>query len=80
MLLNGTVEIEKTALLSPQFALLHSVTCIQLRLITVLGNCRCVAVVSFLGVPSPLEVISRKKSYIYISEGSTFIVSVFKTV
>jgi hypothetical protein len=36
-----------------QIALLHSVTCVQLRLITVLGNCGCVAVASFLGVPSP---------------------------
>jgi hypothetical protein len=32
----------------------HSVTCVQLRLITNLGNCGCVAVASFLGVPSPL--------------------------
>jgi hypothetical protein len=32
----------------------HSVTCGQLRLITILGNCGCVAVASFLGVPSPL--------------------------
>jgi hypothetical protein len=39
----------------PQFALLHSVTCVQLRLITILGNCGCVAVASFLDVPSPLE-------------------------
>jgi hypothetical protein len=29
------------------------VTCVQLRLITILGNCGCVAVASFLGVPSP---------------------------
>jgi hypothetical protein len=27
-----------------QFALLHSVTCVQLRLITILGSCGCVAV------------------------------------
>jgi hypothetical protein len=32
----------------------HSVTCVQLRLITILRNCGCVAVVSFLRVPSPL--------------------------
>jgi hypothetical protein len=38
----------------PQFVLLHSVTCVQLRLITILGNCGCVAVASFLGVPLPL--------------------------
>jgi hypothetical protein len=36
----------------PQFALLHSLTCVQRRLITILGNCDCVAVASFLGVPS----------------------------
>jgi hypothetical protein len=39
----------------PQLALLDSLTCVQLRLITVLGHCGCVAVASFLGVPSPLE-------------------------
>jgi hypothetical protein len=33
---------------------LHLVTCVQPRLIIVLGNCNCLAVVSFLGVPSPL--------------------------
>jgi hypothetical protein len=38
----------------PQFALLLSVTCVQFRLITVLRNCGCVAVASFLGVPSVL--------------------------
>jgi hypothetical protein len=54
MLLNGATQIEETALPFPQFALLHSaVTCIELRLITVLGNCGCVAVAIFLGVPSP---------------------------
>jgi hypothetical protein len=50
MLLNGAARIEETAL-SCQFALLHSVTCVQLRLITILGNRGCVAVASFLGVP-----------------------------
>jgi hypothetical protein len=30
-----------SALPFPQFALLHSVTCVQLRLITILGNCGC---------------------------------------
>jgi hypothetical protein len=39
MLLNGAAQIEKT----PQFALLHSVTCVQLGLITLLGNSGCVA-------------------------------------
>jgi hypothetical protein len=38
MLLNGAAQIEETSLSFPQFALLHSVTCVQLRLITVLGN------------------------------------------
>jgi hypothetical protein len=38
MLLNGA------ALPFPQFALLHSVTCVPLRVITILGNCRCVVV------------------------------------
>jgi hypothetical protein len=37
----------------PQYELLHSVTCVQLRLVTILGNCGCVTVASFLGVPSP---------------------------
>jgi hypothetical protein len=36
----------------PQDALLQSVTCVQLSLITILGNCVCVAVASVLGVPS----------------------------
>jgi hypothetical protein len=40
-----------TALPFPQFALLNSVACVLLKLITVLGNCGCVAVASFLGVP-----------------------------
>jgi hypothetical protein len=44
-----------TALPFPQFALLHLVTCAELRLITILGNCGCVAVASFLGVPSTKE-------------------------
>jgi hypothetical protein len=34
--------------------LLHSVPRVQLSLIKVFGNCGCVAVASFLGVPSPL--------------------------
>jgi hypothetical protein len=46
-----------TATQFPQFALLHSVTCVQLRLITILGNCGCVAGASFLGVPSPLNFV-----------------------
>jgi hypothetical protein len=37
--------------------LIRSVTRIQLRLITLLGNCGCVAVASFLGVPSPLDLV-----------------------
>jgi hypothetical protein len=31
----------RVALPFPQFALLHSATCVQLRLITILGNCGC---------------------------------------
>jgi hypothetical protein len=53
MLLTGATQIEETAKQFNQFALLHSVTCVQLKLITVLGNCGCVAVAIFFGVPSP---------------------------
>jgi hypothetical protein len=55
MLLNGAVEIEETALLFPEFVLLYSTTCVQVRLITISGNCDCVAVASFLRVPSPIQ-------------------------
>jgi hypothetical protein len=55
MLLNGAAQIEETATLFPQIAVLLSVTCVEPRLITILGNCGCVAVASFLGVPSPLK-------------------------
>jgi hypothetical protein len=55
VLLNGAAQIMETATQFPQFALLHSVACIQLGLITVLGNCDCVAVASFLGVPQALQ-------------------------
>jgi hypothetical protein len=41
MLLNGAAQIEEKAMQFPQFALLRSVTCVQLRLITILGNCSC---------------------------------------
>jgi hypothetical protein len=51
MLLKGAAQIEETATQFPHFALLHSVTYIRLRLITILGNCGCVAVASFFGVP-----------------------------
>jgi hypothetical protein len=54
MLLNRAAQIEETVLPFLQFALLRSVTCAQLRLITILGKCGCVAVASFLGAPSPL--------------------------
>jgi hypothetical protein len=54
MLLNGAAQIEETAMQFPQFALIHSVTCGPLRLITILGNCGYVAVASFL-VPTPLQ-------------------------
>jgi hypothetical protein len=39
-LLNGAAQIEETVLPFPQFALLHSVTCVQLRLITISVKCR----------------------------------------
>jgi hypothetical protein len=55
MLLNGAVQIEETTMQFPQFALLHLATCAQLRLIAILGNCGCVTVASFLGVPLPLR-------------------------
>jgi hypothetical protein len=42
----------RVALPFPQFALLHSVTCVQLRLIIVLENRGCVVVASFLDVRS----------------------------
>jgi hypothetical protein len=54
MLLNGAVQIEETALLFPQCALLFTVICVELRLITILRNCGYVAVASFHGVPSAL--------------------------
>jgi hypothetical protein len=54
MLVNGAAQIEETATRFPQYALLHSLTCVQLRLITILGKCGCVAVASFLDVSSPL--------------------------
>jgi hypothetical protein len=57
MLLTDAAHIEETATQLLQYALLHSVTCVQLRPIRVLGNCGCVAVASFLGVPSPLYAI-----------------------
>jgi hypothetical protein len=47
--------LRHAALPFPQYALLHSVTRVQLWLITILGNRGCVAVASFLDVPSPLE-------------------------
>jgi hypothetical protein len=56
MLLNGAAHIKETTTQFPQFSLLHSVTCVQIRLITILGNCGCVAVASFLGVLSPLNL------------------------
>jgi hypothetical protein len=41
MLLNGAAQTGETALPFPQFTLLHSVSCVQLRLITILENCGC---------------------------------------
>jgi hypothetical protein len=50
MLLNGAAQIKENV--NP-VALLHLVTRVQLRLITILGYCCCVAVASLLGVLSP---------------------------
>jgi hypothetical protein len=44
----------RVAWLSPQFALLHSVTRVQLWLIRIIGYSGCLAIASFLRVPSPL--------------------------
>jgi hypothetical protein len=55
MLLNGAAQIEEKATQFPQFAPVHSVTFVQLRLVTFLGNGGCVAVASFLGVPRDLK-------------------------
>jgi hypothetical protein len=49
------LNLPRHALPFPQFALLYSVPRVQLSLITILGNYCCVAVASFLGVPSPLK-------------------------
>jgi hypothetical protein len=67
MLLNETAYTEETSKQFPQYALLHSVTCVQLRLITVLGNCGCVAVARFLGVPWP-----KSKMKLHSSESLSF--------
>jgi xanthine dehydrogenase iron-sulfur cluster and FAD-binding subunit A len=66
ILLNGATQIKETALPFPQFALLHSVACVQLRLTTILGNCGCVTVASFLGDPSPL--LSALYAFVHLSE------------
>jgi hypothetical protein len=58
MLVNGAAQIEQTAFPFPQFAVLHSVTCVEFRPTKILGNCSCVAVASFLGVPSPLDRVA----------------------
>jgi hypothetical protein len=52
MELNGAAQIEETATQLLHFALLLSVPRVQLSLTTILGNCGCVAIASFLGVPS----------------------------
>jgi hypothetical protein len=64
MLLNGLAQTEEIVLTFPQFVLILSVTCVHLRLITVLGNCGCVAVASFFGVPSPL--VSQKGNCLHL--------------
>jgi hypothetical protein len=48
----------RVALPFPQFALLHSLTCVKLRLLTILGNCGCVGVASFLSVPPVLQYVA----------------------
>jgi hypothetical protein len=48
-------KLRKRLLPFPQFAQLQTVTCVQLGLITVLGNCGCVVFASTLGLPSALE-------------------------
>jgi hypothetical protein len=48
MLLIGAVQIEKIASPFPLYALLRSVKCVQLRLITILRNIGCFAVASVL--------------------------------
>jgi hypothetical protein len=53
-----------------QYALLRSVTSVQLWLITLLGNCGCVAVASFLGVPSPLIFVAVTARYVERTEHS----------
>jgi hypothetical protein len=53
MLPNGAAQCEETADQFPRFALLHSITYVQLTLITILGNFGCVAVAIFLGVLLP---------------------------
>jgi hypothetical protein len=68
MSLNGAAHIEETATQFPQYELLHSVTCVQCRLITILGNCGCVAVVSFQGVPSPVHSVSKTQSFIVVKQ------------
>jgi hypothetical protein len=49
-------ELRCNCVAFPQFAPLHSVPRVQINLKTILGNCGCVAVASFVGVPSPLEL------------------------
>jgi hypothetical protein len=49
------LSLSERALPYPQFALLPSVTWVQLRLIKVFGNCGCVVVASFLGEPSAIR-------------------------
>jgi hypothetical protein len=60
MLLNGTAKIKETSMQFSQFALLHLVTCVQLRLITVHGNCGFVVVANILGVPSALMFLETR--------------------
>jgi hypothetical protein len=64
MLLNGAAQTEETALPVFHFALFHSVTCVQLRLITILGNCGCVAVASILGVPTLCDKVTDSDTFV----------------
>jgi hypothetical protein len=62
----------------PQFALLHLVTCVELRPIKILGNCGCVAVCQFPWCAHALRVIAVKRRSVSFSE--TVIVPVLKSV
>jgi hypothetical protein len=53
MLLNRVAQIEEMATQFPKFVLPHTVTCVQLSLITILGNCGCQFPWCALGLTDP---------------------------